>query len=241
MPIQLLSSLSHSPHPSDHRPLLLALWDMWGAHRVDPPQPIPFPSSEVLREGKCSHEGMWIPTKCRELFLGSALQLQICSDVICLPGAVKECFQSPETSARRTSLPCPCSLHHSLGGSCTLFYLKPQYFPPALQDTQLPLVFTSKPLFKQTEVGAIYLAHKHTLLYTQQESKPQKCSANEEIQTMMLAAINRQNCPNRSELDPPLLHESSNQFLQLLKETRTKHKQSDYERNDWEQKITQLM
>lgn len=105
--------------------------------------------------------------------------------------------------------------------------LKPPYFPPALQDTQLPPVFTSKPLFKQTEVAAIYLAHKHTLLYTQQESKLQKGSANEEIQTVMSAAINRQNCPNRSELDQPLLHQSPNQFLQLLKETRTKHKQSD--------------
>lgn len=60
--------------------------------RQHPPQPNPFPTSEVLREGKCSHEGMWTPTMCRELFLGSALQLWICSAVICLPGAVKECF-----------------------------------------------------------------------------------------------------------------------------------------------------
>lgn len=95
----------------------------------------------------------------------------------------------------------------ALANQNTLFYLKPHYFPSEIQDTQLPPVFTSKPLLKQTEGAAIYLAHKHTLLYTQQESKLQRCSANEEIQTMMLfAAICRQNNPNRSELDPPLLH-----------------------------------
>lgn len=94
----------------------------------------------------------------------------------------------------------------ALANQNTLFYLKPQYFPSAIQDTQLPPVFTSKPLFKQTEVAAIYLAHKHTLLYTQQESKLRRCSANEGIQTMMLAAVSRQNTQTRSELNPPLLH-----------------------------------
>lgn len=145
---------------------------------------------------------------CREPFLRSAHQMWICSALTCFPGAVKECFKSPETSVRRTFLPYPCSLHHSLGGYCKSKHI---ILPKTSVFSLCAPRYTTPPSFHQqstaqTNRSSIYLACKHSLLHTQQESKLQKCSANEEIQTGMSAAINKQNCPNRSELDPPLLH-----------------------------------
>lgn len=203
---------------SDHR-LLTALTCVRGAQCGSPPgwpqagnilpSPIPFPhqrcsgkANAATREcGRppCAESSSWeVPSSCGSAVLLFAFLVQ-------LRNVSSPQKNQPEEHLYHVPVLCT-TLLMALPNRRTLFYLKPQYFPPARQDTQLPPAFTSKPLFKQTEVAAIYLAHKHTLLYTQQESKLQKHSANEEIQTMMSAALKRHNCPNRSELDPPLLH-----------------------------------
>lgn len=100
---QLLPPLSHYPHPCEEALLLPPLryvrckrYTVWILSRLTttrqyPHQPFPFPTSEVLREGKCSYKGTWTSTVCTELFLGSALHLRILG-TICLPQCSQRTF-----------------------------------------------------------------------------------------------------------------------------------------------------
>lgn len=178
MPKQLLSPLSHSPHPCDgettpaHSSEVCEGYTVWilsrrATGRQFPPQPIPFPTSEVLREGNeatrerghppCAESPSWeVPTRCGSAVLLLAFLVQLRN--VSSP-------QKHQSEEHFSHIPVLCTtLLVAIANRSTLSYRKPQCFPSVLQDTQLPPVFTSKALLKQTEVAFIW--HVNTVSFT---------------------------------------------------------------------------
>lgn len=173
-----LATLFHSPHPCEEDTteyLLLTppryvrrkghterILSRLTTTRQYPHQPFLFSTSEALREGKCSHKNM--DTHCVHVAISGKRSPFANLGCCCLPSPMhsRDICSPLRNSARRTSVPYSCSLHHCLSGSCKskhmfpVVCIKPSYFLSAPQDRHsFEFSVNSKPLFKQREVAHI--------------------------------------------------------------------------------------